>query len=79
MISYRSLLFIAIAMNDVATRWTEKIFHFMMQTRPVIAQTVHISFIVVAINRRDAYKIIGLHETSHSIKQPSSSIYQKKR
>ena len=38
----------------------------------------NLSFIVVTMNSRDRYEIIGLCKISHSIKQPFSSICLKK-
>ena len=35
-------------------------------------------FIVVAMNNRDRYEIIGLCKISHFIKQPCRSVYLKK-
>ena len=37
-----------------------------------------ITFIVVTMNSRDGYEIIGLHKILHSIKQPSRSVCLKK-
>ena len=40
---------------------------------------IHVSFIVVTMNSKDRYEIIGLCKISHSIKQPCGSICLKKR
>ena len=52
-------------------------------TVSVIGMYVHInlfviSFIVVAMNSRDRYKIIGLREILHFIKQPCRNIFLEK-
>ena len=49
------------------------------QTNPTDSDIIKlISFIVVAMNSRDQYKIIGLYKISRSIKQPCRSACLKK-
>ena len=44
----------------------------------IVAQESLNLFIVVTMNSRDQYEIIGICKTSHSIKQPCSSVCLKK-
>ena len=49
------------------------------QTYPTDSDIIKlVSFIVVVMNSRDRYEIIGLHKISHSIKQPCRSACLKK-
>ena len=41
-------------------------------------QSIHLSFIAVAMKSRDQYKIIGLHKISHFKKQPCRNVCLEK-